>query len=747
MERIKKTTLPLPAFLFKKQAVFFIFIGLIFFTMISWWGTKSAVKRVAQTRLELQTAALSSRIIAQLEKTGSALYAVRAHFENFKIKNSQEFSNFIQASNFLNSIPGLEAIAFSQSYSGNQQAQEIIATQKKQGYTNYKIWPQTDQKIKTAITLIYPQTDRNKKALGYDMYSELSRRSAMDKSLASNDATMSQVVRLVQEGMSANPQPGLLVYLPFIDANTQKLKGFFYAVIRAEDFVKSTLSSFFSKSNLFDFSISLDTKSADGFDVLFSQLDNPTDQSISVAQNKISILGQTIKIQSWYHEDDFNHLERNAANFVLTFGLLITMLVTFVVFSYQRYASRESELIAKAYDFAEKAKAANMSKTAFLANMSHEIRTPLGAIMGYSEMLSDKNLSPSDKESIVQNIKSNGEILTKLLEDILDSSKIEAGKLSVDLKPTHFQNMIEQVQSVMQVKAKVKNINLIFEEKQAVPDFILTDDVRVIQILTNLISNAIRFTDIGYVKMTYGQFQQKDKKKIFFEVEDSGVGISKDAAEKLFTYFGQGDVSTTRKYGGTGLGLALSKNLARLLGGDVFLVKSMLKKGSTFRAEIDLIPDLNAKTKTAAQPIQQDKKEIRLDHAKILLVEDSPDNQEIFRYFIESAGGSMELAADGKVALEKGQKPFWDIILMDVQIPYKDGREVTRELRALGVKTPIIALTAHAQKEEVQACLDAGCDGHISKPVEKNLLIEAIYKYKIKKESLHNYKEKLTIDS
>lgn len=729
MQKLKKTTLPLPAFLFKRQAVFFIFIGLIIFTLISWWGTKSAVKSVAQTRLELQTAALSNRIKAQLEKTSSVLYATRAHFKGTPTHSRKDFLNFIENSNVLKSIPGLEAIAYTQVYSNSKEANEIIKLQKQQGLTNFKIWPESQQKITTTITKIYPETERNKKAIGFDMYSEPNRRAAMNKSMALNDSTMSQIVRLVQEGTTDHPQPGLLIYLPCLDDNTQKLQGFFYAVIRAEDFIKSTLDSFFSKSNLFDFNISLDTKSAEGFDELFAQIDKPVEQSISMVQNNISILGQTIKIQSWYHEDDFNHLERNAANLVLTFGLLITMLVTFVVFSYQRYASRESELIERAYDYAEKAKAANMSKTAFLANMSHEIRTPLGAIMGYSEMLSSKNLSPTEKESLVQNIKSNGDILTKLLEDILDSSKVEAGKLSVDLRSTDFPNMIEQVQSVMQVKAKVKDIDLIVEAKNKVPDLILTDDVRVIQILTNLISNAIRFTDSGFVKLSYGQFQKNGKNKIFFEVEDTGVGISEEATGKLFTYFGQGDVSTTRKYGGTGLGLALSKNLGRLLGGDVFLVKSVLNKGSLFRAEIDLIPDPNPRIKPMSYPAAAEKKEVRLDNIKILLVEDSPDNQEIFRFFIESSGGSMELAADGKVALEKGQQKNWDIILMDVQIPYKDGRQVTRELRTLGITTPIIALTAHAQKEEVRACIEAGCNGHIAKPVEKNILIETIFSY------------------
>ena len=729
MDKLKKTTLPLPAFLFKKQAVFFIFFGLLIFTLLSWWGTKSAVKRVAQTRLELQTAALSNRIKAQLEKTSSALYATRAHFMGSKLKSTKDFLNFIESSNFLKSIPGLEAIAFTQVYNTAQEANEIINFQKKQGLSNFKIWPDSQEKLKTTITKIYPETERNKKALGFDMYSEPNRRMAMDKSIVANDTIMSQVVRLVQEGTTEHPQPGLLIYLPCTDDSNQKVIGFFYAVIRAEDFIKSTLHSFFSKSNLFDFNISLDTKSPEGFDELYSQLQKPVGLSISDVQNSISILGQAIKIQSWYHEDDFNHIERNAANLVLTFGLLITMLVTFVVFSYQRYASRESELIEKAYDYAEKAKAANMSKTAFLANMSHEIRTPLGAIMGYSEMLSTKNLLAEQKETLVQNIRSNGEILTKLLEDILDSSKVEAGKLDVDLKPTHFPNLLEQVQSVMQVKAKLKNIDLIVDKKTEVPDVILTDDVRVIQILTNLINNAIRFTDNGFVKLSYGQFQKNGKKQLFFEVEDTGVGISEDAAQKLFTYFGQGDVSTTRKYGGTGLGLALSKNLGRLLGGDVFLVKSHLKKGSLFRAEVDLIPDPNTRIKPMAYSSSLEKKEVRLDGIKVLLVEDSPDNQEIFRFFIESAGGTMELAADGKAALEKGQQKDWNIILMDVQIPYKDGREVTRQLRTLGVRTPIVALTAHAQKEEVRACLEAGCDGHIAKPVERNLLVETIFSY------------------
>ena len=226
------------------------------------------------------------------------------------------------------------------------------------------------------------------------------------------------------------------------------------------------------------------------------------------------------------------------------------------------------------------------------------------------------------------------------------------------------------------------------------------------------------------MSVRYGrEINRAEQNVIFFEVEDSGIGISKQNQHQLFMSFGQFHSSSTRKYGGTGLGLALSKKLAQLIGGDVFLLRSDLGQGTTFRVEIPYKPTEN---KFIGKKETHPQKNIDLTGCRILLVEDSVDNQEIFSMFLNQANAQVKIAKDGKEALVEGVKPDFDIILMDIQIPHYDGKFVTRELRKNGVTIPIVALTAHAQKEEIKACFNAGCDDHVAKPVTKESLLFSV---------------------
>jgi signal transduction histidine kinase/CHASE1-domain containing sensor protein/ActR/RegA family two-component response regulator len=387
-------------------------------------------------------------------------------------------------------------------------------------------------------------------------------------------------------------------------------------------------------------------------------------------------------------------------------------------------SSQIATSLENSYLFA-RAEESNRLKSAFLANMSHEIRTPLGAIVGYADMLSRDSLADGARKETNQNMRKNVYQVTRIIDDILDLSKVEANKLDIIHKPLSFSTLLNDVKSVIDMKAQTKAIRFSIELETHLPKVIDSDEIRLKQILTNLIGNAIKFTDKGDVKLlvSYDQFLRKFR----FLVMDTGCGISEEAQVKLFKPFSQADISTTRRFGGTGLGLALSRRLAHLLGGDITLVKSTPQIGTTFEIIISADFDASAGWFTSLErneaSIEIAVNEKGLQNRKILLVEDSRDNQEIFRFFLESAGAKITVAETGPEALTQADGNNFDLILMDIQIPEIDGKETTKILRKRGWTKPIIALTAHGLVEERMSVLAAGCDDQITKPVTGDQLI------------------------
>ena len=396
-----------------------------------------------------------------------------------------------------------------------------------------------------------------------------------------------------------------------------------------------------------------------------------------------------------------------------------------------------------------RAEAANRTKSEFLANMSHEIRTPMTAILGYADILAESVDRPEQQEA-VQTIKRNSNHLLGLVNDILDLSKIEAGKVQVERLPVSPLAILGDVVSLMRVRAEAKKLPLKLEYFGPIPQTIQTDPTRLRQILVNLVGNAIKFTETGEVKIAVRLVDRDTAEpKLQCEVIDTGVGMSPQNLEHLFQPFQQADASTTRKFGGTGLGLAISKRLAKLLGGDV-TASSTPGKGSIFTLTIaigplegiamidqpaEAIAQTAAKSKPAAAP------QARLN-GRILLAEDGPDNQRMISFILRKVGAEVQICDNGQKAMEKAlatlpdwgrryddsQEPF-DVILMDMQMPVMDGYEATRQLRQQGYTGPILALTAHAMKDDMQKCLDAGCDAYLTKPIEREQFLGTIAGY------------------
>ncbi len=420
------------------------------------------------------------------------------------------------------------------------------------------------------------------------------------------------------------------------------------------------------------------------------------------------------------------------------------------------------------------AEAASRSKSEFLANMSHEIRTPMTAILGYADILDELGscpncLSSSQTKTAVDTIQRNGKHLLAIINDILDISKIEADKMTIESLEVNLPVLMADLLNTMQVRAQAKGLELGFETQPNVPSYITTDPTRLRQILVNLIGNAIKFTEYGSVRVS-ARMNTTSSRSLLIDVIDSGIGMTAEQMSRLFEAFEQADTSTTRRFGGTGLGLRISKRLAEMLGGGISVAANPIE-GSSFTLEIDIgemgersgaqstvaaaletaadvasecthedtdrfvVTSLATSAEVQAEPQSEIGFKQPLLGVSILLAEDGPDNQRLILHHLRKAGATVQLVQNGKLAVAamtqagdlesdlKGANEF-DLVLMDMHMPIMDGYEATGLLRSKGVVIPIIALTAHAMDGDLQRCLEAGCNLRLTKPIDRSELIE-----------------------
>jgi len=393
-----------------------------------------------------------------------------------------------------------------------------------------------------------------------------------------------------------------------------------------------------------------------------------------------------------------------------------------------------SEELEAAQDAMSKARvaaeAATVAKSRFLAHMSHEIRTPLTALLGFADLLSAATLAEDDRIGYALIIRRNGEHLLSVINDILDLSRIEAGRLPVEKIAFSPAQILHEVASLMRVRARESGLAFSVTLDTPVPARISSDPTRVRQILLNLVGNAIKFTRQGRVAVRV----RLDGTSLVFAVEDTGIGMDADQQAVLFQPFQQGDLSMTRRYGGSGLGLSISRALAEALGGHIS-VESAPGSGSTFRLVLPV--DLGGPGGPMIDHLDADPRDrlqaraVARFSGSVLVAEDGPDNQVLITMLLRGYGLTVAMVADGQAAIERALDAWrkgtpFDLVLMDMQMPVVDGYLATSELRKAGYDKPIVALTAHAMTGEREHCLACGCDDYVRKPIERAELLAAL---------------------
>ena len=687
----------------------------------------------------------------------------------------KEFRAFVQAP--LARHSGIQALEWIPRVTDRQRVAYETAAQK-DGFSNFQITERQSQGYMVRankreeyfpVYFVEPYIG-NEMALGFDLASNPIRLEALKLACDTGKAVATAQIVLAQETAKHS---GFLIFSPIyhkdaptntIEDRRNNLQGLALGVFRVGDILENALAYLEPRGinmYLYDASApvgrhllashSSRTSETPADPTEYEKLDKLTGlheaSTINVANRKWLILctptaGFVADAKTWQPW------------ILLTGGLVFTAMLTVYIILILVHNSKTRQVAAKILSakkqlvnvnkqlevsieranlMAEEALAANQTKSNFLANMSHKIRTPMNAVIGFSEILKQDGLTCEQKK-YVSLIYDSGKHLLKLIDNILDLSKIEAGKLETEIIDCDLANLLGDVESLMRPAAIDKGLKFEVLQCGQLPAKIRTDCSRLRQCLINLTNNAIKFTEQGHVYLNTSLETCENKPYIRFDVEDTGIGIPADKQKYIFEAFSQVDSSTTRRFGGTGLGLAITKQLIELLGGKISIV-STPGKGAVFSivipAGIDtkstpamdkykFVENISAETDIADE---------QKFTGRILVAEDNRSNQMLMDMLLQKMGLDVTVAEDGQKAVEKASSEPFDLIFMDMQMPVMSGYDAARKLRAKGLKTPIIALIAHAMKGDAEKCIQAGCDAYISKPVDRKEINETIAKY------------------
>jgi len=644
--------------------------------------------------------------------------------------------------------PGIQGIGFSERIR-EEDLHTHLASIRAEGFPDYQISPEGVRGEYTSIIFLEPFDWRNKRAFGFDMFSEPMRRAAMTRARDEGQPAVSGKVILVQE-TEESVQNGFLMYMPVYQPEAASgtvaerraaLLGYVYAPFRARDLLQGTLRpEQFANIRLEVFDGQMIEEDALLYDSL-EALAGAADLHAFATEKLVQTNGRVWTIRYTSRPDLDATIDRQTPQLILFGGSLMSLLLTAVIWSLSSNRERARQL-AKAngdlrgeitertkletelIDARDAAEAANRAKSVFLANMSHELRTPLNGVLGYAQMLKRNRDLSEWQAGAVNTIEQSGQHLLTLISDILDVSKIEAGKLELTCTAVCLPELLAGVTDTLCPKAEEKDLAFIFDLPDGLPPWVEADDKRLRQVLLNLLGNAVKFTDSGHVRFRIAHSAATPTHvRLRFEVEDTGIGIPTDKLEAIFEPFEQVS-DPQRRSAGTGLGLSITANLVRLMGSQVH-AESALGAGSRFWFDLSL-------PLAEADQAESNNSALVTGYAgprrSVLIVDDTAANRDLLADALTFAGLEVQQATNGQEGLDQASLAPPDVILMDVMMPLMDGLEATRRIRKMLHlrQVPIIAISASVSPDDRARAVAAGANSFIGKPVDLRQLFREI---------------------